>query len=168
MAPASFHVAFVIFATLATIIASQAVISGAFSITKQAIDLRFLPQMRIVQTSAHHAGQIYVPFINLMLLVMVVTAVLFFKSSNALAAAYGIAVTGTMLLTDFLGMYVAIKIARWNAFLVTIVAIFFILVDLAFFTSNATKFMDGGWFPLGMSVVLVSVMAVVFSRSKKT
>ena len=167
MAPASFHVAFVIFATIATVIASQAVISGAFSITKQAIDLRFLPQMRIVQTSAHHAGQIYVPFINLMLLVMVVIAVLFFKSSNALAAAYGIAVTGTMLLTDFLGLYVAIKIGRWNVFLIMIGAIFFISIDLTFFTSNATKFMDGGWFPLGMSVVMVAVMAVVFLRSKK-
>jgi KUP system potassium uptake protein len=102
-----------------------------------------------------------------MLLVMVVIAVLFFKSSNALAAAYGIAVTGTMLLTDFLGVYVAIKIARWNVFLVLIGAIFFILLDLAFFTSNATKFMDGGWFPLGMSVVMVIAMAVVYLRQKK-
>jgi KUP system potassium uptake protein len=167
MAPASFHIVFVIIATFATVIASQAVISGAFSITKQAIDLGLLPRMRIVQTSVHHAGQIYVPIINLMLLVMVVTAVLFFKSSNALAAAYGIAVTGTMLLTDFLGIYVAIKIARWNVFLVLIGAIFFILLDLAFFTSNATKFMDGGWFPLGMSVVMVIAMAVVYLRQKK-
>jgi KUP system potassium uptake protein len=167
MAPASFNVAFVIFATLATIIASQAVISGAFSITKQAIDLGFWPKMRVVQTSAQHVGQIYIPTVNLMLLVMVVIAVLFFKSSNALAAAYGIAVTGTMLLTDILGMYVAIKIARWNVFLVMMLAFFFGSIDLAFFTSNATKFMDGGWFPLGMSVVLVSVMAVVFLRSKK-
>ena len=167
MAPASFHVAFVIFATLATIIASQAVISGAFSITKQAIDLGFWPKMRVVQTSAQHVGQIYIPTVNLMLLVMVVIAVLFFKSSNALAAAYGIAVTGTMLLTDILGMYVAIKIARWNVFLVMMLAFFFGSIDLAFFTSNATKFMDGGWFPLSMSVVLVSVMAVVFLRSKK-
>lgn len=167
MAPASFHVAFVIIATIATVIASQAVISGAFSITKQAIDLGFLPKMRVVQTSTDHIGQIYVPIINLMLLVMVVVAVLFFKSSTALAAAYGIAVTGTMLLTDFLGMYVAIVIARWNLFLVMIGAIFFILIDLAFFTSNATKFMDGGWFPLGMSVVLVIVMASVFWGSKK-
>jgi KUP system potassium uptake protein len=167
MAPASFNVAFVIFATLATIIASQAVISGAFSITKQAIDLGFWPKMRVVQTSAQHVGQIYIPTVNLMLLVMVVIAVLFFKSSNALAAAYGIAVTGTMLLTDILGMYVAIKIARWNVFLVMMIALFFGSIDLAFFTSNATKFMDGGWFPLGMSVVLVTVMAVVFLRSKK-
>ena len=167
MAPASFNVAFVIFATLATIIASQAVISGAFSITKQAIDLGFWPKMRVVQTSAQHVGQIYIPTVNLMLLVMVVIAVLFFKSSNALAAAYGIAVTGTMLLTDILGMYVAIKIARWNVFLVMMLALFFGSIDLAFFTSNATKFMDGGWFPLSMSVVLVSVMAVVFLRSKK-
>ena len=167
MAPASFNVAFVIFATLATIIASQAVISGAFSITKQAIDLGFWPKMRVVQTSAQHVGQIYIPTVNLMLLVMVVIAVLFFKSSNALAAAYGIAVTGTMLLTDILGMYVAIKIARWNVFLVMMLALFFGSIDLAFFTSNATKFMDGGWFPLSMSVVLVTVMAVVFLRSKK-
>ncbi|MGV0963781.1 MAG: KUP/HAK/KT family potassium transporter [Polynucleobacter sp.] len=166
MAPSSFHVAFVIFATFATVIASQAVISGAFSITRQAIDLGFLPKMRVVQTSQHDAGQIYVPAINLMLLIMVVLAVLLFKSSTALAGAYGIAVTGTMLLTDFLGISVAIVVWRWHPIAAMMGGIFFILMDLAFFTSNSIKFFDGGWFPLGMSVILSVVMALVFWRSK--
>ncbi len=167
MAPDSFHVAFVIFATFATVIASQAVISGAFSITKQAIDLGFLPKMRSVQTSVHDAGQIYVPAINFMLLVMVVIAVLLFKSSSSLAGAYGIAVTGTMLLTDFLGISVAIVVWRWHPIVAIMGGIFFILIDLAFFTSNTLKFMDGGWFPLGMSVVLIIIMASIFTRSRK-
>lgn len=167
MAPASFHVAFVVFATFATVIASQAVISGAFSITKQAIELGFLPKMRIIQTSQHDAGQIYVPAINLMLLVMVVVAVLLFKSSTALAGAYGIAVTGTMLLTDFLGISVAIVVWRWHPIAAMAGGLFFILMDLAFFSSNSLKFMDGGWFPLGMSIVLIVVMAIVFWKSSK-
>lgn len=167
MAPESFHVAFVIFATFATVIASQAVISGAFSITKQAIELGFLPKMRVIQTSQHDAGQIYVPAINLMLLIMVVLAVLLFKSSTALAGAYGIAVTGTMLLTDFLGISVAIVVWRWHPIAALAGGIFFILMDLAFFTSNSIKFMDGGWFPIGMSIVLVIIMATIFGRSTK-
>lgn len=167
MAPDSFHVPFVVFATFATVIASQAVISGAFSITKQAVELGFLPKMRIVQTSQHDSGQIYVPAINLMLLVMVVIAVLLFKSSSALAGAYGIAVTGTMLLTDFLGISVAIVVWRWHPIAAMAGGIFFILMDLAFFTSNSLKFMDGGWFPLSMSVVLIIVMALVFWKSGK-
>jgi KUP system potassium uptake protein len=167
MAPESFHVAFVIFATFATVIASQAVISGAFSITKQAIELGFLPKMRVIQTSLHDAGQIYVPAINLMLLIMVVLAVLLFKSSTALAGAYGIAVTGTMLLTDFLGISVAIVVWRWHPIAAMAGGIFFILMDLAFFTSNSIKFMDGGWFPIGMSIVLVIIMATIFGRSAK-
>lgn len=167
MAPASFHVAFVVFATFATVIASQAVISGAFSITKQAVELGFLPKMRIIQTSQHDAGQIYVPAINLMLLVMVVVAVLLFKSSTALAGAYGIAVTGTMLLTDFLGISVAIVVWRWHPIAAMAGGLFFILMDLAFFSSNSLKFMDGGWFPLGMSIVLIVVMAIVFWKSSK-
>lgn len=167
MAPESFHVAFVIFATFATVIASQAVISGAFSITKQAIELGFLPKMRIVQTSKHDAGQIYVPMINLMLLVMVVVAVLLFKTSSSLAGAYGIAVTGTMLLTDFLGISVAIVVWRWHPIAAMMGGIFFIMMDLAFFTSNSIKFMDGGWFPLSMSIVLIILMALIFWRSGK-
>lgn len=167
MAPDSFHAAFVVFATFATVIASQAVISGAFSITKQAVELGFLPKMRIIQTSEHDAGQIYVPAINLMLLVMVIVAVLLFKSSSSLAGAYGIAVTGTMLLTDFLGISVAIVVWRWHPIAAMAGGISFILMDLAFFTSNSLKFMDGGWFPLGMSVVLIVVMATVFLRSAK-
>ncbi len=167
MAPEPFRVYLVVIATIATVIASQAVISGAFSLTKQAIELGFLPKLRVIQTSVDDAGQIYVPAINLMLLVMVVIAVLVFKSSNALAGAYGIAVTGTMLLTDFLAMSVAIVVWRWNPLPVMLGGVFFVLMDLVFFTSNSLKFFEGGWFPLGLSVVMVIAMALRYKRVRK-
>jgi KUP system potassium uptake protein len=167
LAPASIHTFLVIFATIATVVASQAVISGAFSMTKQAIDLGFLPKLKIIHTSQHDQGQIYVPAINLMLLAMVVVAVFLFKTSSSLAGAYGIAVTGTMLLTDFLGISVAIVIWKWNPLAVMAGGLFFFLMDLAFFTSNALKFMDGGWFPLGLSFIMVACMSVIYLKYDK-
>ncbi len=167
LAPASIHTFLVIFATIATVVASQAVISGAFSMTKQAIDLGFLPKLKIIHTSQHDQGQIYVPAINLMLLAMVVVAVFLFKTSSSLAGAYGIAVTGTMLLTDFLGISVAIVIWKWNPLSVMAGGLFFLLMDFAFFTSNALKFMDGGWFPLGLSFIMVSCMSVIYLKYGK-
>jgi KUP system potassium uptake protein len=167
MAPEQLRVFMIIIATIATVIASQAVISGAYSLTKQAIDLGWVPELSIIHTSDRELGQIYIPAINLMLFVMVVLAILIFQNSNALAGAYGIAVTGTMLLTDFLAISTAITIWRWKTWLVIFGGVFFVLMDLVFFTSNSLKFFDGGWFPMGLSVLLVVAMTIRYQRYGK-
>jgi KUP system potassium uptake protein len=164
MVPEQFRVPMVVIATIATVIASQAVISGAFSLTKQAIALEWLPKLRVIQTSVHDAGQIYVPVINYMLLGMVVVVVLLFQSSSALAGAYGIAVTGTMLLTDFLAISVAIVVWRWNPMFTILGGSFFVVMDLVFVSSNCMKFFEGGWFPVGLSAVMVVTMAIGYRR----
>jgi KUP system potassium uptake protein len=164
MVPEQFRVPMVVVATIATVIASQAVITGAFSLTKQAIALEWLPKLRVIQTSVHDAGQIYVPVINYMLLGMVVVVVLLFQSSSALAGAYGIAVTGTMLLTDFLAISVGIVVWRWNPLLTVLGGSFFVVMDLVFVSSNCLKFFDGGWFPVGLSAVIVITMAIWYRR----
>ncbi len=167
MAPENLQLYMVVIATIATIIASQAVISGAYSLSKQAIDLGWLPELRIIQTSTVELGQIYIPAINFMLFVMVILTILLFQDSNSLAGAYGIAVTGTMLLTNFLAISVAIFIWRWKPLPVMLGGIFFILMDLVFFTSNSLKFLNGGWFPLGLSIVMLLTMAVGYHRHGK-
>jgi KUP system potassium uptake protein len=138
----------VVLATCSTVIASQAVISGAFSLTSQAILLGFVPRMRILHTSIDERGQIYVPFINWMLMVLVVAVVLAFKRSDNLAAAYGVAVTTTMLIDTILAAIVMRTIWKWHTGLVTVVVSIFFLVDFSFFTANLMKIVDGGWFPL--------------------
>ena len=152
------HFPMVALATLATIIASQAVISGVFSITRQAVQLGQLPRMEIRHTSATEMGQIYVPRINAMLCVGVVLIVLIFKSSDALAAAYGIAVTGVMVISTLLVGIVAWHQWRWNRFLV--IGLFGILglIDLAFLTSNTLKIVQGGWLPLAVAGCVFVVM----------
>lgn len=135
-------------ATLATVIASQALITGAFSVSKQVIQLGYLPRFQVLHTSVKETGQIYMPFVNWGLFVLIVLAVVLFKSSSNLAAAYGIAVTLDMLITTVLTFFV-IRYA-WNYPLMLCIAatgVFFV-VDLAFFTSNMVKLVDGGWFPL--------------------
>ena len=164
MVPEQFRVPMVVVATIATVIASQAVITGAVSLTKQAIALEWLPKLRVIHTSVHDAGQIYVPVINYMLLGMVVVVVLLFQSSSALAGAYGIAVTGTMLLTDFLAISVAIVVWRWNPLFTVLGGSFFVVMDLVFVSSNCLKFFDGGWFPVGLSAVIVISMAIGYRR----
>lgn len=146
-------------ATVATVIASQAVVSGAFSMTKQAIALGFLPRMRVVHTSADEAGQVYVPTINWMLLVAVLCAVLGFRSSTALGAAYGIAVTGTMLITTVLTFFVLRYTWHYNFMVALGATAFFLVIDAAFFSANALKLVDGGWFPLLAGLVVFTVMA---------
>jgi len=144
----------VLLATIATVIASQAVISGAFSMTKQAMQLGFLPRMRITHTSDREIGQIYVPAVNAALFIAVIAAVIGFRSSTALGAAYGIAVTGTMMITTFLTFFVlryAWKFALWPALLATG---FFFLIDLTFFSANLLKIVDGGWFPLAVGAIV--------------
>ncbi|WP_420993848.1 potassium transporter Kup [Cupriavidus sp. 30B13] len=150
MVPQALLLPMVLLATCATVIASQAVISGAFSLTSQAIQLGFVPRMRIRYTSAAEIGQIYLPVINWILLVLVVAVVVAFKKSDNLAAAYGIAVTTTMVITTFLAAVVMRNVWKWNPVLVTLIGVSFLLVDLAFFSANLLKVAEGGWFPLLM------------------
>jgi KUP system potassium uptake protein len=149
----------VLLATVATVIASQAVISGAFSMTRQAMQLGFMPRMGIVHTSEREVGQIYVPAINWLLLIAVVAAVLGFGSSTALGSAYGIAVTGTMMITTFLTFYVVRYAWHYNWLLCVLATGFFFVIDLAFFSANLLKFVDGGWFPLLLGAIMFTVMS---------
>ena len=145
-------------ATLATVIASQAVISGAFSVARQSVQMGLLPRMQIVHTSGHEEGQIYVPFTNWTLYLAIVALVIGFKSSSNLAAAYGIAVTGTMLIDTILVAFVMFLMWRWHWSLVVLVAGAFLTVDIAFFAANAIKIPDGGWFPIVMGLISFSVL----------
>ena len=145
-------------ATAATVIASQATISGTYSLTRQAIQLGYLPRMSVQQTSAREMGQIYMPAVNWILLVVVLAAVFGFGSSSNLASAYGVAVTGTMLITTFLTFFVIRKVWGYNLALCIAATGFFILLDLAFFSSSLLKVDDGGWFPLVLGAVMLLVM----------
>ena len=148
MAPDWALVPMVLLATLAAVIASQALISGAFSVTKQVIQLGYLPRLRILHTSVQEAGQIYLPFVNWSLFAMIVLAVVMFKSSSALASAYGIAVTTDMLITTVLTFFVIRNAWRMPLALSLAATAFFFAVDFAFWASNLLKLFDGGWFPL--------------------
>ena len=143
--------------TAATVIASQAVISGAFSISQQAVLLGYSPRLDVQHTSEREIGQIYLPAINWLLLVAVVVLVLGFESSSRLAAAYGIAVTGTMLITNLLAFVVVRWLWGWPTWLAVLLVLPFLVIDIAFFSANATKILDGGWFPLvfGLAVFVV-------------
>jgi KUP system potassium uptake protein len=152
-------------ATLATIIASQAVISGAFSMTQQAIQLGLLPRMAIVHTSAHEIGQIYIPFVNWVLLALVGGLVIGFGSSEGLAAAYGVAVTGTMTIDSLLISVVIFVIWRWHRLAAVALALFLVSFDLSLFLANATKIPHGGWFPLAVGLV-VFVLLTTWKRGR--
>ena len=158
VAPHWAHYPLVLLATVATIIASQAVISGVYSITRQAVQLGMLPRMEIRHTSATDYGQIYVPRMNAYLCTGVVLIVLIFRSSNALAAAYGIAVTGIMVFSTVLVGIVAVKQWRWPKHVVLPLFGFLALVDLAFLSSNALKIAEGGWLPLAIAGFVYVVM----------
>jgi len=145
-------------ATAAAVIASQAVISGAYSMTREAVQLGFSPRMRVVHTSSHMAGQIFVPWINGMLLVLVIAAVIGFRSSENLGAAYGIAVTGTMVVTTLLMLVVAARLWHWKLPWIIAVGAIFLIVDLAFFGANLLKVEHGGWFPLALGILVFTVM----------
>ena len=147
LAPDWFHYPLVAFATVATVIASQAIISGAFSLTQQAIQLGFLPRVNIFHTASRERGQIYVPLVNWMLALATLGAVVAFGTSDALAGAYGIAVSLLMAITTFLAALVAIQ---WGFNKVLVIAVngLFLLVDLIFFAANSMKLFEGGWFPL--------------------
>jgi KUP system potassium uptake protein len=163
----------VILSTVATVIASQAVISGTYSMTKQAIQLGFLPRMRVVYTSAREIGQIYIPVINWIVLAAVLGAVVGFRSSSALGAAYGVAVTGTMAITTLLTFFVVRNGWHYNVVLVTLATAFFLTIDLTFFSANLLKIMEGGWFPIGLGIFMFIVMstwkhgrAILFERRR--
>ena len=148
MAPEWALLPLVLLATMAAVIASQALISGAFSVTKQVIQLGYLPRLRVLHTSVQEAGQIYLPFVNWGLFVLIVLAVGMFKSSSALASAYGIAVTTDMLITTVLTFFVIRHAWHLPLWLCIGATAFFFAVDFAFWASNLLKLFDGGWFPL--------------------
>jgi KUP system potassium uptake protein len=145
-------------ATVATVIASQAVISGAYSMTKQAIQLGFLPRMAVVQTSARERGQIYIPGINWLLLGAVLAAVIGFGSSSNLASAYGVAVTATMLVDTLLTFFVIRYLWRYPLWLCVFATGCFLVVDVAFFGATLIKVVDGGWFPLAIGAIVFTSM----------
>ena len=158
LAPEAMRLPLVILATLATIIASQAVISGAFSVTQQAIQLGFIPRLSIRFTSEHAAGQIYIPVVNWALMVMVILLVLMFGSSSNLAAAYGIAVTGAMLIDGVLISVVLFSLWKWPAWkAIPLLAIFF-TIDMLYFGANLLKVPDGGWFPLLIGAIAFTLL----------
>ena len=148
----------VLLATAATVIASQAVISGAFSLARQCVQLGFLPRLETRHTSEHEIGQIYAPQVNWMLMAGVIALVVGFRSSSSLASAYGIAVTGTMAIDGILFWFVARRVWGWNGVATSALVAMFLVVDLAFLGSNALKIADGGWFPLVVGAALVAVM----------
>ena len=158
MAPDWARLPLVAIATAATIIASQAVISGAFSVTHQAVQLGFLPRLRTEHTSAKAAGQIYMPGVNWGLLFMVLVLVLGFRESGRLASAYGIAVTGTMLITTMMLAVLVFQVWKWNRVLAAATIGTFLVVDGTFFASNITKIPDGGWFPLLIAAISFTVL----------
>jgi KUP system potassium uptake protein len=149
----------VVLATAASVIASQAVISGAFSVSRQAIQLDLLPRMRILQTSAHEQGQIYVPVVNLLLLVCVCLFVLGFGSSDALAGAYGAAVVGTMFITTILGAFVAVTQWGWPPLAVGALFSGLFCLDGIFVAGNMTKIPAGGWVPLTLAMAVYAVFS---------
>ncbi len=157
LAPEWARLPLVVLAACATVIASQAVISGAFSIASQAIKLDFLPRLRIIQTSQDERGQVYLPSINMLLMVLVLLLLFTFRSSSDLSAAYGIAVTGTMLIDTILLSIVMLGLWRWSRVAVVAVIGVFLLLEGAYFSSNLLKLFDGGWVP-----VLIGAFAFVF------
>ncbi|MGA7616147.1 MAG: potassium transporter Kup [Thermoanaerobaculia bacterium] len=148
----------VVLATAAAVIASQAVISGAFSLTRQAVQLGYSPRMDIEHTSAREIGQIYIPGINWALMFATIGLVIGFGSSSSLAAAYGVAVTTTMVITTVLLYFVERELWHWNRFAALAVCAFFLVFDLSFFGANMIKVMDGGWFPLAVAILIFTLM----------
>ncbi|HKY39739.1 MAG TPA: potassium transporter Kup [Polyangiaceae bacterium] len=174
MAPTWALYPLVVMATLATIIASQALISGAFSVTRQALMLGFLPRVRILHTSAHHIGQIYVPIVNWFLMLAAVGAVWGFGSSSGLAAAYGVAVTMDMTITTLLAYVVARTMWSWSTSAALAVTIPLLALELTFLGSNLTKLAHGGWFPLVVGALMFTIFttwrrgrALLFEKVKE-
>jgi KUP system potassium uptake protein len=161
-------------ATAATVIASQAVITGAYSLTRQATQLGLLPRFEIRHTSESHSGQIYIPRINMLLFISVILLVLMFRSSSALASAYGISVTGTMVVTAMMGFVVIWRVWRWSPFAAAALIAPFLFLDLTFLAANLLKVFEGGWVPLALGAVVMLLMytwrrgsRLLFEKSRK-
>lgn len=170
LAPEWFSYPLLIIATLASMVASQAVISGSFSLARQAVLLELYPKIRIVQTSQDEKGQIYIPQINTILAIGTLALVLTFKNSSALANAYGIAVNLDMLITTILIIWLARISWQWSLFKIIIFAVVFLSIDITFLTANAHKFLSGGWLPilfaiLGATVMFTFYQGILFMRS---
>lgn len=160
MVPQAGLLPMVVLATLATIIASQATITGAFSLTRQAVQLRLLPRLTIQHTSHEHAGQIYLPAVNWFMLAGVLTLVITFQASENLAAAYGIAVTGTMIVTAILASLMMVWRWKWSWLRTVAVMIPFLAIELVFLSANLFKLADGGWVTLLMAAIMLAIMLV--------
>lgn len=158
LAEEAYRLPLVILATCATFIASQAVISGAFSITHQAIQLGFVPRLSIRHTSDEHSGQIYIPIVNWALMCAVIVLVLTFQNSSNLASAYGIAVTGAVTIDTLLMAVLFVGVWKWRLWIAIPVVLLFLIVDGAYFLANLTKFGDGGWFPLMVGAIAFTIL----------
>jgi len=158
LAPSAALYPLVILSTLATVIASQAVISAAFSLTRQAVQLGLSPRMLVVQTSSEEIGQVYVPTVNWLLMITTILLVLGFGSSSNLAAAYGVAVSATMFITTILLSFLTREKWNWHPLLAGIVALLFLLADTSFLGANLLKIAEGGWFPIALAVAVFAVM----------
>ncbi len=158
LVPGWARIPMVVLATMATVIASQAVISGAFSVSRQAVRLGFLPHLTVRQTSTRESGQIYVPAVNWLLFIAVLVVMFAFRSSGKLATAYGVAVTGTLLITTVLFLIVARRSWHWAAWKLVVVGVVFGGTEVAFFSANLTKIAEGGWLPLLIAGAIFTVM----------
>ena len=158
LAPEWALIPLILLATVATVIASQAVITGAFSISRQALQLGYIPRMHIQHTSESTQGQVYMPRVNWGLMIATMALVLGFRSSGNLAAAYGIAVTGNMIITTLLATVIFIEIWRWSKLKAYSLVILFLIVDLAFFSASLLKIPDGGWVPLLIGIIIFTLM----------
>ena len=161
-------------ATAATVIASQAVITGAYSLTRQAIQLGLMPRFEIRHTSEAHSGQIYIPRINMLLFLAVILLVVLFRSSSALASAYGISVTGTMVVTAMMGFVVIWRVWKWSPFAAAALIAPFLFLDITFLAANLLKVFEGGWVPLALGGVVMLLMytwrrgsKLLFEKSRK-
>jgi KUP system potassium uptake protein len=175
LAPDFLILPLVILATVATIIASQAVITGAFSLTRQAVQLGLLPRLEIRHTSEHTSGQIYIPRINWMLLVIVLVLVWAFRSSSSLSHAYGIAVFGTMVVSSLLAFIVIRRVWGWSLLATVALILPFLIIDVAFFAANMLKLLSGGYMPVLLAIALVMLMwtwvrgtKILFDKTRKT
>jgi KUP system potassium uptake protein len=159
MAPRVLLGPLIMLASVATVIASQSIISGAFSITQQAVQLGYLPRITLRHTSVESRGQVFAPTVNVLLAVAVGALVIGFRSSDALAAAFGLAVTATMVLTTLMIGFVVFRIWRWNRIWAIPLYAILLTLDIGLFTASATKFIDGGWLPLSIAAALVTMFA---------